>query len=106
MKSRYERVMKKVDKINSNPTEEELYDFRYTFIEYLIPRLERFIHDSFESIDWEESCPDFDFVKTLDDCIKYFTLVHEEDHRLFVDRQDNIHKAFEALEKIYPYLWW
>lgn len=107
----YKRVMKKVDKFYKNPKKEELYDFNISMLEYLIPRLNKFVVDSSSMIDWDaHKAEGVDVINTINSIIDDFEYVLEHhwvyDNKEAKEYNKRLKRAFKNLGDIFVYLWW
>lgn len=107
--SKYDRVMKKVNKFYQNPKKEELYNLDSSIIEFLIPRLNQFIIDSSTMIDWSAH-KEIDVIKTVKSIIQ--DLEYIKDNEGLFDKEKAIEcmkrskRAFKKLGEVFFYLWW
>lgn len=110
--SKYDRVMKKVNKFYLNPKKEELYNLDSSIIDYLIPRLDQFMTDSIEHIDWSfhKEHDNVDVIETIKAIIVDLIYIrdnkYEFDANIAKECLKRSKRVFNKLDKIFFYLWW
>lgn len=109
--SKYDKIMKKVDKFYQNPRHEELYNLDCSIIEFLLPRLRLFIKDSSSVVDWNAHKEEgIDVIKSIESIIADFEFILDNkwsyDKDLAKEYIKRVKRSFKNLGIIYPYLWW
>lgn len=111
MRRHTKRIFKKIYRFYENPASEELWDFHYSFLKFMIPRLEKFKVESDEIVDWQyhKDNDNVDVLGTIDSIVEDFKFIEENlycfDEKLAKECIKRNKRAFKNLGSIFFYLW-
>lgn len=99
--SSYDRVMKKVYKFYNKPKKEECYNLDLAFVDFMVPRLERFKEDAKGVIVYDFSI--------IDDILDGFRIYQKKFDWELKDEKENarrVKRSMELFAEHFSEFWW